>query len=319
MNGFGVDVDIPMAVIRAIHFAATAITAGTLTFRTVVAEPVFRSAREPRAGMDAQVRMLAWTGLAVAVVSGAIWLALQTAAMSGQPFGEAVISGMVITVLDETQFGLVSEIRLGLAILLAVCLAYDRSPASRRLSPGLAFGLVAAIAWTGHAASTPDELGDLHLVADALHLCAAAAWIGGLVPLALLLDVGRRQRILLPAPLERDVVKRFSALGIMSVAALIVSGLMNAWILVGSFRGLIVTGYGWLLLLKLAVFAVMIAFAAANRFRLTPQLALQDSKAQGAAHRRLTRNVLVEIALGLVIYGIVGVLGMQHPAIHLLT
>jgi putative copper resistance protein D len=319
MKGIAVDIDMPMTVIRAIHFGATAVTAGTLSFRAVVAEPAFRSAQETGVMIDAQVRRIACVSLAVTVVSGAIWLALQTAAMSGRPFGEAVISGMVITVLDETQFGLVSEIRLGLAILLAVCLAYDRSSAARWLSLGLALSLVAAIAWTGHAASTPDELGDLHLAADALHLCAAAAWIGALVPLALLLDAGRRQRISLSAPLEVDVVKRFSALGIVSVAALIVSGLVNAWILVGSFRGLIMTGYGWLLLLKLAVFAVMIAFAAANRFRLTPQLALQDCKAQGAAHRLLLRNVLVEIALGLVIYGIVSVLGTQHPAIHLVT
>jgi putative copper resistance protein D len=315
----GVDIDIPMAVIRAVHFAATAITAGTFTFRAIVAEPAFRSAQEARAMIDTQVRRIARAGLAVAVVSGAIWLALQAAAMSGQTFGEAAMSETMITVLNETQFGLVSEIRLGLAILLAVCLAYDRSPASRWLSLGLALGLVAAIAWTGHAASTPHELGDLHLVADVMHLCAAAAWIGGLVPIALLLDAGRRQHASAWTPLELDAIRRFSSLGIASVAVLIVSGVVNAWILVGSFRGLIITGYGWLLLLKLSVFAVMIVFAAVNRFRLTPQLALGESKAQCAAHRRLTRNVLVEIALGLAIYIIVGVLGMQHPAIHLVT
>ena len=43
MNWFGADVDGPLVVIRAIHFAATAVTAGTLIFRSVVAEPALRS------------------------------------------------------------------------------------------------------------------------------------------------------------------------------------------------------------------------------------------------------------------------------------
>ena len=60
----------------------------------------------------------------------------------------------------------------------------------------------------------------------------------------------------------------------ISVAALIVSGSVNAWILVGSFRALLVTDYGLLLLLKIAAFATMIAFAAMNRFWVTPRLAL---------------------------------------------
>ena len=318
MNGFGVDIDVPMTVVRAIHFTATAIVAGTLTFRAAVAEPAYRSAREAGAKIDALVCLLAWSGLAVTLVSGAIWLALQTAAMSGESYGEAMMSGLMITVLNETQFGLVSEIRLVLAILLAVCLTYDRAPLSRWLSLGLALSLVAAIAWTGHAASTPRKLGYLHLTADALHLAAAAAWIGGMVPLALLLNADRRSQVSARASLEHDAVRRFSSLGIVSVATLIGSGVINTWILVGSFRGLIEPGYGWILLFKIAAFAIMLAFAAVNRFWLTPRLAAASaSTAHRDALRGLTRNSLIEIALGLVIFAAVGVLGTLHPAAHL--
>jgi copper resistance protein D len=318
MNGFGVDIDVAMTVVRAIHFAATAIAAGTLTFRAVVAEPAFRAVSKASAMIDAQIRLLVWIDLAAAVLSGAIWLALQAAAMSGQSFGEALMSGAMITVLNETQFGLVSEIRLGFAILLAVCLTYDRSAVSRWLSLGLALGLVATIAWTGHAASTPHKLGYLHLTADALHLAAAAAWIGGMVPLALLLNADRRSQVSARALLEHDAVRRFSSLGIVSVATLIVSGVINTWILVGSFRGLIEPGYGWILLFKIAVFAIMLAFAAVNRFWLTPRLAAAPaSMVHRDALRGLTRNSLIEIALGLVIFAVVGVLGALHPAAHL--
>lgn len=319
MNGFEMDIDVSMALVRTIHFAATAIIAGALTFRAVVAGPAFRSTPEAGKTIDAQVRLLAWSGLAVTVISGAIWLALQTVAMSGQDFGEAVTSGAAVTVLDETQFGLVSEVRFGLAILLAACLVYDRLALARRVGLGSALGLVAAIAWTGHAASTPVELGYLHLIADALHLDAAAAWIGGLLPLVFLLNAARRSQVSAPTSLQYyDVVKRFSSLGIVSVATLIVSGVINTWILVGSFRGFTETGYGWLLMFKLAVFAVMLLFAAANRFGLTPRLAATSRReAQRDALRGLTRNVLVEIALGIMVFAIVGVLGTLHPAAHL--
>jgi copper resistance protein D len=318
MDGFEMDIDVAMVIVRTVHFAATAITAGALTFRAVVAGPAVGSADEAGKAIDAQVRWLAWSGLIVAIISGAIWLALQTVAMSGQAFGEAVTSGAIITVLDETQFGLVSEIRLGLAVLLAVCLVYDRSAPARWLALGSALSLVGAIAWTGHAASTPAMLGYLHLAADALHLDAAAAWIGGLLPLALLLNAGRRSPVSARGTLQYDAARRFSSLGVASVATLIVSGAINAWILVGSLRGLTETGYGWLLLSKLVTFAVMLAFAAVNRSWLTPRLAATSTReTQRDALRGLTRNVLVEIALGFMVFAIVGVLGTLHPAAHL--
>jgi putative copper resistance protein D len=101
------------------------------------------------------------------------------------------------------------------------------------------------------------------------------------------------------------------------VGTLLVTGIINAWILVGSFHALLVTEYGRLLLLKLVVFATMLVFAAVNRFWLTPRLALtSDNDAQLKALRQLTRNSLIEIALGLSIFAIVGALGTLHPAIH---
>jgi putative copper resistance protein D len=108
-------------------------------------------------------------------------------------------------------------------------------------------------------------------------------------------------------------------LGIISVGALLVTGIVNAWILVGSFHALLVTEYGQLLMLKIVVFAIMLVFAAVNRFWLTPQLVLApESEQQLNSLRQLTRNSTIEIVLGLTIYGIVGVLGTLHPAIHLL-
>jgi putative copper resistance protein D len=69
-------------------------------------------------------------------------------------------------------------------------------------------------------------------------------------------------------------------------------------------------------MLKLLIFAFMLAFAAVNRFSLTPRLA-PSSGNPAAALRQIKRNSTIEIALGLAIFAVVGVLGTQHPAIHL--
>jgi copper resistance protein D len=314
MSWFGVEIDGPMVVTRAVHFAASAMVAGALIFRGFIAEPALRVAPPVWALVERQVRGIAWINLPIAVVSGLAWVLLLTMSLSGENLGEAVLSGALRDVLNLTQFGWVLQIRFALAIVLAICLVFDRS-VWRWLALGTALCLMASMAWTGHAASTVHAMGYLHLGSDALHLAAVSAWIGGLVPLALLLRTIRPHRGW--ASLELDAVKRFSTLGIASVATLILSGAINAWILVGSFRGLVVTGYGQILMFKLASFAVMLAFAALNRFALTPQLVSPSDDARQNAHRALSRNTMIEIALGLSIFAMVGVLGTLHPAAHL--
>jgi putative copper resistance protein D len=308
-----------MAVIRAIHFAATAITAGALVFRTVVAEPALRSAQTTTTIVKSQTLRVAWIGLATAVVSGMIWVQLQASSMSGLPLGEAMTADALSTVLNQTQFGLTTEIRFVLAIILAGCLAFDRLELAHRLAPAAALGLTAAIAWTGHAGSTTGGMGILHVTADMLHLVAAAAWLGGLVSLVLLLAAARRRQADGWASVARQATTRFSALGIAAVATLMSSGVVNAWILVGSLDALMISEYGRLLMLKLCLFAVMLAFAAVNRLWLTPQLmAVPASGREPNSLRQLTRNSVIEITLALMIYGIVGMLGTLHPAIHFL-
>jgi copper resistance protein D len=311
---------LPLIIIRAIHFGATAVMAGSLIFRIAVAGPALRSAPAATQVIRSQILLMAWIAFAIAAASGVIWLQLETASMSGRSFAEAMTSDMLSTVLNETQFGLVSKIRFVLAIILAACLAYDRLAPARWLALGSALGLVAAIAWTGHAGSTVGEMGGVHLAADVLHLSAAAAWVGGLVSLALLLGAARRKQSFAWVSLSRGAAQRFSTLGIVSVGTLFVTGTVNAWILVGSFRALLVTEYGQLLMLKIAVFALMLVFATVNRFWLTPQLIVSsESDAQLDALRQLTRNSIVEIAFGFTVFAIVGALGTLHPAIHLLS
>jgi putative copper resistance protein D len=315
MDWFGAGGNGALIVVRAIHFAATAIATGALVFRAVVARPALDSGQAVAMLVRTQTLVIAWIGLAIAVASGMVWFLFEATSMSGLPLGEAMTSSVLLTVLNQTQFGLVSEIR----IVLAACLACYRFPLADRFAPAAALGLTAAIAWTGHAGSTLGQTGNLHLTADALHLVAAASWIGGLVSLAVLLAAVRRHHTATWVSLARDVTMRFSMLGIVSVATLLATGMVNAWILVGSFHALLITEYGQILMLKVAVFAAMLVFAAVNRFRLTPRLAVSSGNAPRLeVLRQLERNSTIEIALGLAIFAIVGLLGTLHPAIHLL-
>jgi putative copper resistance protein D len=316
MDWLGADIDGPLVVVRGLQFAATAITTGTLIFRAVVAAVASRSAAPAAIIVSRQTLRIAWICLAISAASGIIWVLLQAASMSGLPFAEAMTSDVLLTVLNETQFGMVSEIRFALAVVIGVCLAYDRFPPARGLGLVLSLGLIGAVGWTGHAGSTVGETGVLHLAADILHLVAAAIWIGGLVSLVLLFTVTRRDRTDASMSFARDATQAFSSMGIAIVAVIFATGIVNTWILVGSWHALIATGYGRLLMLKIALFIVMLLFAAANRFWLTPRLALPSSAPQFDARRQLARNSMIEFVLALAIFAIVGLLGTLHPASH---
>jgi len=135
--------------------------------------------------------------------------------------------------------------------------------------------------------------------------------------LVLLLSAARRDRTDAGLSFARDATRKFSTMGMVIVVVVFATGVLNAWILVGSLHALIATGYGQLLMLKMALFAVMLSFAAVNRIWLTPRLAIPTwNEMQGDALRRLTRNSTFEIALALMIFAIVGILGTLHPAIH---
>jgi copper resistance protein D len=116
------------------------------------------------------------------------------------------------------------------------------------------------------------------------------------------------------APTEvADVTRRFSSLGIICVATLLTTGAINTWFIVGSIAILLGSSYGQLLMIKVALFLVMIGIAAINRTWLTPKLIASALDARAKAARRLARNSLIEAGLGLAILAIVGALGTLPP------
>jgi mono/diheme cytochrome c family protein/uncharacterized membrane protein len=144
-------------------------------------------------------------------------------------------------------------------------------------------------------------------------------WLGGLVVLAVLFGNARRQPDNAWLVILREATQRFSLIGEVCVAILLATGIVNAWYLVGTIPALLGTPYGHLLLIKVALFGIMVALAAKNRFRWMPRLgdAGRSKPASAAlAIRSLRRNALVEAALGLAILVIVSSFGTMPPALH---
>ncbi|HVZ51528.1 MAG TPA: copper homeostasis membrane protein CopD [Pseudolabrys sp.] len=297
----------PLILARGLHLVCSLLAGGTVAFLVLVAEPAARATNEPSvapAALRRRLNELVWFALSGAMASGALWLALLAANILGTNVVDAVVHGGAWTVLSETRFGAVWALRAALVVLIAGLLP---SPRLGWLQLGAAAGLVATLAWVGHAGATPGAEGDVHLIADVLHLLAAGAWLGGLPALALLLS--RAPRAGDPGFAVRATA-RFSWLGMVGVGTLLASGVINSWFALDGIGDLIATDYGRLLLVKFALFVGMIVVAAVNRFRLTPKLpALQ-------AMRALMRNSLIENALGLGVLLIVGVLGTMPPAAH---
>jgi len=324
-------VDTFLTVVRATHFAAVMSLAGDFAFLVLVFRPAFRGvgADSPLDADDYQRRLTqwAWISLGIGLISGMFWLVLVGVSMSDRPLAEVWSQGILATVLTHTQFGRDCELRLGCGILLALCLlgteTWWHSQVTATVNSILLFlsaVVLVALAWAGHAGIMGGWLGHVHLTADSVHLLAAGTWLGGLMPLALLYHKARHTGSSGWVVAAQIATRRFSLVGVICVGALIVTGMTNAWFMVGSMAMLTESNYGRLLMIKLGLFAVLISIAATNRLRLMPRLcslspldALISAK---SAVWRLQRNTLIEVGLGVLILIIIGVLGITPPALH---
>lgn len=302
---------------RSLHIAATVLATGTVGFMAMVAEPALRGVAGAPAGAATLRRgwiVMVWLALGVAIVTGGLWLAFLAADIYGVPVIAVCLHGGIWPVLTGTRFGLVWTSRLALAVLLGLLLiapAGRPAPLLQRAAQLIAAVLlIALLAYVGHAGAAPGTAGEIHLTSDIVHLIAAAAWLGSLPALALLLAHARRAQDSDWRAIAARAARRYSILGMFAVAAILASGIVNSWMLLSGPRDLIATDYGRLVALKIALFAAMVGIATVNRFHLTPRLATSG------ALRALTRNSLIETGLGLCVVVFVGALGTMQPTAH---
>lgn len=311
------------AAVRTVHLAAVFFVLGLLAFTLLLARPAFARAGQLAhpawERVDQRVRRWALAGVLAALGSALAWLGIQAALVTGHPLAEVLAPRALGPILGQTHFGRTWQLRVGLVLLAGGMLAlrprHPRDWLLVRADVTLLAGLVvAAVAWSGHAAATEGPERAIHLLGATAHALAAGVWIGGLAGLTLLLRASQRDRSLLEV--AQRAATGFSRLAAVAVAVLLLTGAVHVWVLVGSLPSLVGTPYGWLLLAKLALVVLLLGVAAVNRVRVLPALQEGGGGEGPAALSWLIRTVRAELGLALGVLIVVGFLGVTPPGRH---
>jgi putative copper resistance protein D len=299
-----------LIVIRFVHFAAAMASFGTAAFHLYAFAGEARPGDAARASFDATLAGATRASAVVAVLSAVAMVPLVAAAMAGSA-AAAFAPTVLGEVLVETSFGHAWCLHLAFAILLAaLAIAAPRRAGAATVAALL---VLASLGTVGHATIGRAAAGLAHQLNQMVHLAAGGIWLGGLLPLGLLLRRAVRSDGAAFAPLARTALPHFSQMGYAAVVLVALTGAINSVMLVGSFRGLVTTAYGRLLLVKLLLVAAMVALALVNRLRLLPRLDAAAADAR-VPLRALCRSVAFEQMLGLAILAVVAVLGTWPPA-----
>jgi putative copper resistance protein D len=309
-----------LVLTRAVHFGACLLFFGLFGFDQLVA--VVAVPRGPAAIATYWAQCIRWLGalsLVLILLSGLVWFALVAMTMSGEPLSLDILK----VVWTQTQFGTVAKIRvvfwfLALSGTLGLLLIKSSSVWLKKL---IGFNLVVSglllgsLAWAGHGTEGQPAAG--HLLADVLHLLVAGLWPTGLLPFALVLRQLRHSAEPGRWDAVANLLHRFSALSLFSVAELTVTGFINSWYLVGSWANLFGQPYGRWLIFKIILFGTAVSIGAVNLLRLKPRLLDENSTAAAAQANaaRLQFNVWLEVSLGVLIVLVVAILGLQPPAV----
>ena len=209
--------------------------------------------------------------------------------------------------VTPTEYGVAAAVVIGAN--LAVVLIGDGHPSASRRVAALVAGAIAvcAPALTGHTRAAVPEL--LAVGADMLHLVAGSIWFGGLLGLAVVLP-----GLLARGVVAAEVLARFSGIAAGVLAALVVTGSVLAWRIVGSWSALVETTYGQLLLVKIAIAAIAVLIAAWNRYRLLPRVQDRSRRDQPEVVARLVRRATgAEVAVLVLVLAVTGVLVDRSP------
>lgn len=203
-----------------------------------------------------------------------VWL--MTAVLERWPFPEFA---------STTQF-IGGVIRTALALVLAFycqrVLHHHADSKSHWITACLvALPMIVSGAWLVHAAGRFDNKALLMSLTVA-HQLAAAAWIGGVLQLVNVWLLKDRAQV--PAEIWPFLLKRFSNFGIASVSLILISGTPIALQYITTWNGLVGTGYGNLLMVKVALLSLALGLAWLNRSAVLAYVANGDPT-------RLTRSV----------------------------
>lgn len=173
---------------------------------------------------------------------------------------------------------------------------------------------LATLAWGGHAAMNDGVSYYVHLLSDIVHLSAAGAWVGALTAFTVLLSIKKASKAAYALELS-GALTGFARAGTVIVISIVITAVVNFVLItekpLSTLPGSV---YGLLLVIKTALFFLMLLLAAANRFRLAPKLEnalLQGHYKAGIALMR--KSIITEFTVAVLILAIVAWLGTLSP------
>ncbi len=270
----------PLDVIgRWLTYLGILLALGVAVFHAVV----IRGGPIPRAGVRALAAML--------LISATATLALAAAA--------GLEAGSIFDHLLSGRNGLLQLARAGVAAVGAAALLFLPRRWAAAVAAGTGVAGIVLLAAAGHASALPTPV---PIIAAAIHVGAAAIWIGGIVSL-LVLTVRPGLLVDGPTPNMRSLLPRFSAVALGAIGLVALTGVYQSY----SQTGVLLdtgTEYGRTLLMKSAVALGALSLGGLNYFdggRLMGWL--------GGFRRRIT----VEVALATVVLVLTAALAITPP------
>lgn len=325
------------SVVRAVQYAAIAVAGGALAFLVACWLPGLAEAAgsDPRWAASSQVfaRRTRWllVGAGVAgTISAVFAILLEGAQTRGVTLWGAASANVLADVFD-TRFGTVWQIALVCWLFIAIsglarpttvpvlrpasvgatglALAVREAPLVQLAIPLAALCLLPSLA--GHTSVDPPVV--VMLPSNVLHVAAMAVWLGGIVMLVVALraalgplETADRTRLL------AAVVSRFSVIAGATFAVLLASGVLQTVLELPSVSALVDTGYGRAILIKIILFAALVALGWLNRSRSLPGLRAAG-ESPVLASRLLRRTLQVELGLGVAVIAVTGALAGYDP------
>jgi copper resistance protein D len=251
---------------------------------------------------------LGWAPLfavVLAVATSMVLLPLEAGAI-GDGWPSAIDPGTLHDVLFDSTVGWAWQMQAIAAVILAGSFITPQRTRIAAVASAAALSL-ASLALTGHASMHQGWLGLLHRLNDVVHLLAAGAWLGALaalLPILVLLDGDDHLAD------AQAALRRFSNAGHAAVGLVIVSGIINTFLVLERLPADWSSPYQLMLAAKIAVVLAMVGLAVGNRYVLVPRIGKSPERAISA----IKFGTMAEIALGLVAVVLVAVFGLLEPA-----
>ncbi|HST18622.1 MAG TPA: CopD family protein [Gaiellaceae bacterium] len=275
-------------IVRWIWFLGLALTVGALGFRLIC----LRGVAVPRA-LDRKLAVAAGLGCVVSLQAGIIAFSLRAEDALQLPFGKFLYGDL--SPMAQTRFGeAFVTMTLGFALVLAlVYLAWllDRVVF---LVPAFALSIVfvAGLSFSGHDAVDAGSSWKTE-IADWVHISAASLWIGGLATMAVLVWRSSPE-------LRRPAFANFSQLATVLIALVLLAGIYLGIVRLPHLNDLWTTGYGRVLMVKVALVSVALLWGAFHKFVIGPALERADTGFLSRIGRSLLGESLVGVAVLLV-------------------